>query len=67
MRSGRPEPAVMINRGYCVLRRAYHTVIEGLPVGGTERVVAVVCLGGYCSIEGQAVVLVAMELPNSAL
>ncbi|OJZ79757.1 hypothetical protein ASPFODRAFT_92577, partial [Aspergillus luchuensis CBS 106.47] len=50
-----------------VCSRQNISVIESLSVRRTEKVVAVFCLGGYCYLEGQAVVLIAMESSNSAL
>ena len=50
-----------------VCSRQNISVIESLSVRRTEKVVAVFCLGGYCYLEGQAVVLVAMGSSNSAL
>lgn len=49
-----------------VCSRQNISVIESLSVRTTEKFVAVFCLGGYCYHEGQAVVLIAMELPDSA-
>ncbi|OJZ79556.1 hypothetical protein ASPFODRAFT_593053 [Aspergillus luchuensis CBS 106.47] len=50
-----------------VCSRQNISVIESLSVRRTEKVVAVFCLGGYCYLEGQAVVLVAIEMPDSVL
>ena len=50
-----------------VCSRQNISVIESLSVRRTEKVIAVICLGGYCHLEGQAVVLVAIEMPDSVL
>ncbi|CAK44766.1 hypothetical protein An04g07850 [Aspergillus niger] len=50
-----------------VCSRRNISVIESLSVGRKEKDAIVFCLGGYCHLEAQAVVLAAIELPDSAL